>query len=84
MALIELPPAPITPTTANCDAPENVSKDKRQACNTEKPFATAAAPNATPYAPTVMETLIESRNVGEKRVDTRTFCRINAGADRGK
>jgi hypothetical protein len=32
----------------------------------------------------VMETLIESRNVGEKRVDTRTFCRINAGADRGK
>ncbi len=78
MALIALPPAPITPTTANCDAPENVSKDNRQAWSTENPFATAAAPNATPYAPTVMETLNESRNVGEKRVDTRTFCLINA------
>lgn len=84
MAVIGLPPDPITPTTANCEAPENMSKDKRQACSTEKPFATAAAPNATPLAPTVMETLSESRKVGEKCLDTRTFCRINAGADRGK
>jgi hypothetical protein len=42
------PPAPTTPMTANCDAPENVSSDKRQAWITEKPLATAAAPKATP------------------------------------
>ena len=46
--LIALPPAPITPTTANWEAPENVRRDKRQLCTTEKPLATAAAPNATP------------------------------------
>ena len=51
----------ITPTTANCDAPEKSKSESKQACRTEKSAATAAAPNALPYAPTVIETLKESR-----------------------
>jgi hypothetical protein len=47
------------------------------------PLATAAAPNATPYAPTVKETLRESRNVGEETLDTPAFCRINPTAQSG-
>jgi hypothetical protein len=42
-----------------------------------KPFATAAAPKATPYAPTVNETLSESRRVALFTLDTRPFCRRN-------
>jgi hypothetical protein len=34
--------------TANCDAPEKVSKESKQLCRTENPLATAAAPKATP------------------------------------
>jgi hypothetical protein len=56
-----VPPAAITPTTANCDAPENKSRESKHAWSTEKSAATAAAPNALPYAPTVIETLKESR-----------------------
>jgi hypothetical protein len=74
--LIALPPAPITPITANCEAPEKVKRESKQLCKTLNPFATAAAPNATPYAPTVKETLRESRNVGEETLDTPVFCRI--------
>jgi len=75
--LIALPPAPITPITANCEAPEKVSNESKQLCRTLKPLATDAAPNATPYAPTVKETLRESRNVGEATLDTPAFCLIN-------
>ena len=42
------PPAPRTPITANCDAPENVRSDNKHVCRSEKPFATAAAPKAVP------------------------------------
>jgi hypothetical protein len=69
------PPAPRTPITANCDAPENVRSDNKHVCRSEKPFATAAAPKAVPYAPTVIETLRESRNVVDSILDTQTFCR---------
>jgi len=48
IALTALPPAPKTPTTANCEAPEKVSSESAQLCATVKPFATAAAPKATP------------------------------------
>ena len=48
IALIGFPPAPITPTTANCEAPEKVRSESRQLCRTLNPFATAAAPKATP------------------------------------
>jgi hypothetical protein len=81
--LIADPPAPTTPMTANCDAPEKVSNESKQLCKTVKPLATAAAPNATPYAPTVIETLSESRNVVEETLDTRSLCRINPWAARG-
>ena len=43
-----LPPAPKTPMTANCEAPEKVSSDSKQLCSTENPLATAAAPKAVP------------------------------------
>ena len=59
---------------------EKVKSESKQLCKTLNPFATAAAPNATPYAPTVRETLRESRNVGEETLDTPAFCRINPTA----
>ena len=43
-----LPPAPITPTTANCDAPENVRSESAHVCRIENPAAIPAAPNAIP------------------------------------
>jgi hypothetical protein len=48
IALSALPPDPITPITANCEAPEKVKRESKQLCKTLNPFATAAAPNATP------------------------------------
>ena len=72
-----VPPAPNTPTTANWDAPEKVSNESKQLCRTVKPLATAAAPKATPYAPTVNETLSESRRVALFTLDTQPFCRRN-------
>ena len=48
IAEIAVPPAPITPETANCEAPENVSSESRQVCRTEKPAAILAAPKAVP------------------------------------
>jgi hypothetical protein len=47
-ALTTDPPAPITPTRANCDAPEKVRSEIRQLCKTLKPAATLAAPKANP------------------------------------
>jgi hypothetical protein len=52
-----LPPAPITPTIANCDAPENVRSESRLVWRSENPAAILAAPKAVPYKPTVKETL---------------------------
>jgi len=57
VALNAVPPEPITPTSANCEAPEKVRSEMRQLCRTEKPAATLAAPKAMPYAPTGSETL---------------------------
>ncbi len=48
MALKAEPPAPITPTTANCDAPEKRSRESKQVCKTENPEAIEAAPKAAP------------------------------------
>ena len=48
MAASALPPAPRTPTSANCEAPVNISSDIVDACQTFSPAATAAAPNAAP------------------------------------
>lgn len=43
-----LPPDPITPTSANWDAPEKVSRESRHVCKIENPAATPAAPKAMP------------------------------------
>jgi len=48
MALIADPPAPIIPTTANCDAPEKSKSESRQVCKIENPAVTPAAPKAAP------------------------------------
>ncbi|CAB5036161.1 unannotated protein [freshwater metagenome] len=72
-ALSALPPAPRTPTTANCDAPVKANRDKTQACSTERSASTAAAPKAIPYTPTVRATLRESRSMAR---DTHVSCPI--------
>jgi len=75
IALSAEPPAPIIPTTANCDAPEKSSKDKRQVCKTEKPAVTPAAPKAAPYSPTVKATLRDVRSTASflGLIDTPTL-----------
>jgi hypothetical protein len=40
-----LPPAPITPTRANCDAPVNISTDSAHVWNSVRPAAVEIAPN---------------------------------------
>ena len=45
-----MPPAPITPTNANCDPPVNMNRLSTQVCQTSRPDATASAPNEMPYA----------------------------------
>ena len=74
IALSALPPAPNTPTTANCDAPVKVRSESKQLCKTEKPAATEAAPKAIPYAPTVRDTLKDWAAVARFTLDTETFC----------
>jgi hypothetical protein len=43
-----VPPLAITPTSANCEAPVNISSDSRQVCHTSRPAPTDTAPNETP------------------------------------
>jgi hypothetical protein len=43
-----LPPAPRTPTSANWEAPVNMSNERVEACQTSSPAETAAAPKAAP------------------------------------
>jgi hypothetical protein len=42
------PALAITPTSANCEAPVNISSDSRQVCHTSRPAPTDTAPNETP------------------------------------
>jgi hypothetical protein len=69
IALSALPPALMTATNENWDAPENSTKERKQAWATEKWSATATAPKAVPAAPTASPTLRESRFT-----DTPIFC----------
>ncbi len=55
IALNALPPALITATKENWDAPENRTKERKQAWATEKWSATATAPKAAPAAPTASQ-----------------------------
>jgi hypothetical protein len=57
-------PPPISPTNANCDAPVNISSDSAHACTTDRPDATASAPNESPSAPTATPTPSASRTIG--------------------
>ena len=66
---IAVPPAPSTPITANCEAPVKVKRLSKQACSTENPEATAAAPKAVPYAPTAKLTLSDLLNVARLTED---------------
>src|SRR5258708_25651159 len=38
------PPAPITPTRANCDAPVHITADRKQVCRIDRPAAVEIAP----------------------------------------
>ena len=45
-----VPPAPMTPTKANCEPPVNISRLSTLVCSTLSPAATDSAPSDTPYA----------------------------------
>ncbi|CCH86639.1 exported protein of unknown function [Modestobacter italicus] len=60
------PPAPSTPTSANWEAPVNISSDIASACHGSSPAPTAAAPKATPYSPTATPSPTASRSVAER------------------
>jgi hypothetical protein len=63
------------PTTANCEAPENRSRDNRQVCRIENPAVMPAAPKAAPYRPTVKATLRDVRSTASflGLIDTPTL-----------
>jgi hypothetical protein len=42
------PPEAMTPTSANCDAPVNISSDRAAVCHTSSPAATPIAPKDNP------------------------------------
>jgi len=50
MAVAGAPPPATTPTSANCEPPENISRLSAHVCHTSRPLATASAPNEMPYA----------------------------------
>src|SRR2546429_9228819 len=56
-----LPPAPTTPTNANCDAPVNMRSDSAPAWRQDSPAAVAMAPNERQYAPLAMGIATASR-----------------------
>ena len=70
------PPAPRTPTSANCDAPVNIASERKHACAAENPDVTAAAPKASPDGITATATAIESmyRRRGVTRSPARPGC----------
>ena len=43
-----VPPVPITPTSANCEAPVNTSSESAHDCQTLRPLATETAPKEIP------------------------------------
>ena len=45
MAANPVPPAPTTPTKANCEPPVNINADRAQVCQASSPDATPKAPN---------------------------------------
>ena len=75
------PPAPSTPTSANCEAPVNASSDSAQVCRTESPAVTLTAPNPRPYAPTAtpiaaaLRTMLARVTRRERRATTRRTVR---------
>src|SRR6266550_2974809 len=58
-----LPPAPTTPTSANCDAPVNMRSDSAPVWRTDSPAAVAIAPNEMAYAPLAMAIATASRTM---------------------
>ena len=69
-AATPVPPAPMTPTKANCDPPVNISRLSAQACHTLSPAATASAPNDTPYNPVAVATDSAWRRTARRRWTT--------------
>lgn len=70
------PPAAITPTTANCEPPENRSADRAWVCGIDKPEATDKAPKLTPYIPVAIPT--ESAWLRTARRRSSVSCRSAA------
>src|SRR5437868_13052615 len=58
-----LPPPPITPTSANCEAPVNTSTDSAHVWSTDNPAALEIAPNEIAYAPLAIAMPRASRTI---------------------
>src|SRR6478609_6843341 len=77
-AAAALPPAPITDTNMNCDAPVNATSDITHVCSTLKPAATDSTPNDTAYTPVARPMERESRS---RRSGTDDILARDAGAE---
>ena len=58
------PPAPMTLTAENCDAPVNTSSDSAHVCATEAPALTAPTPNDTANTPTAAPSVTLASTTG--------------------
>ena len=72
-----VPPAAMTLTALNCEAPVNTSSDMAQAWATDPPADTAPTPNATPNTPTTAPSVALAITTG-RRSDRSSAC-VHAG-----
>ena len=64
-----LPPAPITPTSANWEAPVNINSDRLAVWSSDRPAAVAIAPNDSAYAPLAIPIPSAFRITSERQFD---------------
>ena len=77
------PPAPITDTNVNCEAPVNATTDITHVWTTLKPAATERTPNETAYSPVASPIESASQTIGSRVMDvalSRDLPRIGAMA----
>src|SRR5579864_9189536 len=65
------PPAPITPTRANCEAPVNMTSDRKHVCTSDRPDVAEMAPNEIAYAPLATAMPRASRTIPRLASTTR-------------
>ena len=60
------PPAPITLTAENCDAPVKTRSERAHVCAIDAPAATDPTPNDTPKTPTAMLSVVQATIIGRR------------------